>query len=182
MIVAANAAAGNIEGFVYIGMTAFFQATVTFTSQNVGAKNYKSIKKILFIDLILSFIGGLSIGILVNVFNHFFLSLYTDSAEVIELGKIRLQYVALLLVFNGVLDQFAGSLRGMKYSTLPTIVMIVGICGIRLTWIATIFQHFHTLESLYICFPISWIVTSIVEAGLWVVLSKRTIQQGSLAK
>ena len=175
-IVAANSAAANIENFVYIGMTAFFQATITFTSQNIGAKNYKSIGKILGIDLLLCFIGGFSIGIIVNVFSEFFLSLYTDGTAVIETGKIRLRYVALLLVFNGVLDQFVGSMRGMKYSTIPTTIMIIGICGIRLTWIATVFSHYHTLQSLYICFPISWIATSIVEAAVWYKIYRKIIK------
>ena len=36
-VVAGNSAAANIEGFVYMAMNSFYQATISFTSQNFGA-------------------------------------------------------------------------------------------------------------------------------------------------
>jgi Na+-driven multidrug efflux pump len=65
----------------------------------------------------------------------------------------------------------------MGVSTLPTILMVVGICGVRLLWIYTMFPIHHTLESIYLCFPISWAVTSIVEFILWIIVYRRTMAQ-----
>mgnify|MGYP003223046644 CR=1 FL=1 len=47
IVVAGNSAAANIEGFVYMAMNAFYQATISFTSQNYGAGKYNRINRIL---------------------------------------------------------------------------------------------------------------------------------------
>lgn len=179
-IVAGNSAGGNIEGFVYIGMMSFTQATITFTSQNYGAKNYGAIKKILNSTLLLTTLSGFLVGFIVWFFGDFFLSLYTNDPQVMAVGMIRLTYVALLLGLNGILDVYVCSMRGMGYSTLPTIIMLLGICGVRLIWIWTVFPIHPTLEVIYMCFPISWIATSIVQAILWHYTHHRLIKENQV--
>ena len=166
-IIAGNSVGSNVEGFVYIGMTAFSQACITFTGQNMGAKNYKRIPEIVWYNLIFTVIGGLGIGLMIWIFGEFFLGFYTNETAVIDVGMIRLTYVSLPLVLNGILDVFVCSLRGMGHSSVPTIIMIAGICGVRLLWIAIVFNQFHTLESIFLCYPVSWIVTGLVEAIMW---------------
>ncbi len=180
-IVAANSAGSNIEGFVYIGMMAFTQATITFTSQNVGAKNYKAISKIMWLTLLLDCASALIMGVLVCGFGNIFLGFYTNEAAVVEAGMIRVKYVALWLILNGILDIFVASMRGMGYSTLPTALMLVGICGVRLLWLWTVFPNFRTLEMIYICFPISWAFTSLIQGILWLILHKRTLKMSQSA-
>lgn len=176
-IVAGNSAGSNIEGFVYIGMTAFTQATITFTSQNIGAKNYKNINRILWLTLVLVIVSGFLVGFVAWYFGDFFLSLYTNEAAVVEVGKIRLLYVALFLFLNGILDCFVCSMRGMGYSTLPTILMLISICGVRLLWIYTVFASHRTLEAIYFCYPLSWVICSIIQCILWFYLHKQFLKQ-----
>ncbi len=167
VIVAGNSAAGNIESFVYIGVMAFTQACITFTSQNVGAKNYARIQQIFNTTMVMTIIASGSIGFAVWHFGEFFLSLYASEVAVIEAGMIRMGYVGLFLVINGILDVFVASMRGMGYSTLPTIVMVVGICGVRLAWLWIVFPMIRELSVIYMCFPISWTVTSIIQWFFW---------------
>ncbi len=174
-IVAGNSAGANIENFVYIGYMAFNQATITFTSQCMGAGRLDRIKEIMIKTLILVVVGAVVMGAAVYLSGPLVLTLYTDKASVIEVGMIRIRYVASLLVFNGILDVFVNSLRGMGSSSLPTILMIIGICGVRLLWIYTMFPLHRTLETIYLCFPISWVVTSIVELVLWIIVYKRVV-------
>ena len=175
-IVAGNSAAANVESFVYIGMSAFSQACITFTSQNIGAKNYKRVKDIFKTTMLLSIVGASALGFIVWYFGDFFLGLYTSEPAVIEAGMVRLFWVAMLLVLNGILDVFVCSLRGMGYSTMPTILMIVGICGVRLTWLLTIFPLHRSLEVIYMCFPLSWTVTSIILGILWIRCHRKLMQ------
>ena len=168
IIVAGNSASSNVENFVYIGMSAFTQACITFTSQNIGANNLKRVKEIFKTTMLLTIISAASIGFIVWYFGEFFLSLYTSEAAVIEAGMIRLFWVSLFLVLNGILDVFVASMRGMGYSTLPTIVMIAGICGVRLTWLWTVFPIYRSLKVIYMCFPLSWTITSIILGFIWI--------------
>ena len=175
-IVAGNSAGANIESFVYIGMV-FSQATVTFTSQNIGAGNKKQVKKILLYTLGLSTVFGALLGILVNVFGSTCLGFYTNDVSVIEVGLIRLKYVALFLALNGILDCFVASMRGMGFSSTPTIFMLLGICAVRLCWIAIMFPIYNSLECIYLCYPLSWTITSIVQFIMWTICYKK-IQKG----
>jgi putative MATE family efflux protein len=174
-IVAGNSAGANIESFVYIGMV-FSQATVTFTSQNIGAGNKKQVKKILLYTLALSTIFGTLLGVLVNIFGDTCLGFYTNDQSVIDVGIVRLRYVALFLALNGILDCFVASMRGMGFSSTPTIFMLLGICGVRLCWIWTMFPIFNNLPSIYVCYPISWTVTSIVQMVMWQICYKKVMK------
>ena len=49
--VSGSSAASNLEGFVYVSMNAFHQATLSFMSQNYGAGKYDRLKKITFAGL-----------------------------------------------------------------------------------------------------------------------------------
>ncbi|MFR8292193.1 MAG: hypothetical protein ACLVBB_09895 [Dysosmobacter welbionis] len=61
----------------------------------------------------------------------------------------------------GMMDVMVGGLRGIGYSIMPMLVSLVGACGLRLLWIATIFQlpQFHTIQTIYWSYPISWAIT-----------------------
>jgi len=133
--VAGNSAAANIEGFVYIGMGAFSQACITFTSQCAGAGEKQRIKKILWLLVLLMIVSSWTVGSLAWFFGRFFLSFFTNDSSVIDMGMIRMWYVVFWLWLNGVLDIPASSLRGMGYSTTPTVAMLLGIVGVRLLYI-----------------------------------------------
>ena len=167
VIVAGNSAANNVENFVYIGMSAFTQACITFTSQNIGANKLKRVGEIFKQSMILTSISAAAIGFLAWFFGETFLGFYTSDPAVVEAGMVRLFWVTMPLWLNGVLDVFVCSMRGMGKSTGPTILTILGICGVRLTWIWTMFAAYNSLEVIYMCFPISWIITSIVLGIYW---------------
>ncbi|MCF0115002.1 MAG: MATE family efflux transporter [Erysipelotrichaceae bacterium] len=165
--VAGNSAANNLENFVYIGMMAFGQATITFTSQNVGAGKKENISRIMKTTLLLGTLSGFIVSFIVWYFGDFFLSLYTNDLAVIQAGKVRLFWVTLFLCLNGVMDTFINSMRGMGTSGLPSFLMVITICGVRFLWLGTIFQWNPQFEVIYMCFPISWIATSIIEYILY---------------
>ena len=167
VIVAGNSASNNIENFVYIGMSAFTQACITFTSQNVGAQNLKRVKSIFNHSMVLTTLSAMLMGFFVWFFGESLLAFYTSDPAVVEAGMLRLFWVSMFLFLNGILDVFVSSLRGMGYSSLPTIVMLVGICGVRLLWLLLIFPMHRTLTTIYLCFPLSWTVTSIVLGFIW---------------
>lgn len=161
-VMAGNTAAMNIEGFVYISMNALYQAALNFTGQNIGAKKYDRIGRILGICLISVTTVGITFGGLSYLFARNLLGIYTEDPDVIAIGIIRMSYICAPYFICGVMDVFVGSLRGMGYSVLPMLASVVGVCGIRITWIYTVFAINHTLETLYFSYPISWAITACV--------------------
>lgn len=160
-VVAGNSAAGNIEGFVYVSMNAFYQATISFMSQNVGAGKYERINRILFNGLICVVFVGIVMGNGCVFLGKNLIGIYSSSPEVIEAGLIRLKYIATLYAIAGMMDVMVGGLRGIGYSVMPMIVSLIGACGFRILWLATVFQipEFHNVQSIYISYPVSWILT-----------------------
>lgn len=176
VVMSGNAAAGNIEGFVYVMLNAFHQTAVNFIGQNAGAKNYKRIKKILILCLISVSVVGIVAGSVVWALGRPLLSIYiTDSAEAISYGIIRLTFICLPYFICGLMDVSTGALRGMGASLAPMIISVLGVCGIRITWIYTIFRmpEFHTPQYLYFSYTISWTLTFAVQMIAFVFVYKK---------
>ncbi|MCD8039197.1 MAG: MATE family efflux transporter [Lachnospiraceae bacterium] len=175
--VAGNSAAANIEGFVYMAMNAFYQATISFTSQNYGAKEYRRIYKILFAGEAYVIITGVVLGNLALLFGDSLLGIYSSSAEVIEAGTVRLKIICATYALCGIMDVLVGALRGIGYSVVPMIVSLVGACGLRLLWIATVFglPQYHSLRTVYLSYPITWTITLTVHAVTFLIVSRRTL-------
>lgn len=166
VVVAGNSAASTIEGFIYMGMNAFYQATISFTSQNYGAKQYKRIHKILLVGELYAIMVGVIFGNLAVFFGDRLLGIYTKSQEAIEAGMLRLCIVCAPYALCGMMDVLVGALRGIGYSIMPMVVSLVGACGLRLLWIATVFQmpEYHTQQTIYMSYPITWTITMLVHA------------------
>ena len=158
-VVAGNTAASNIEGFVYTSMNALYQTSLSFTSQNLGAKQYHRIDQILVRCLALVLLIGLVLGNGAHLFGRTLLGIYSGEADVIEYGMMRLGVVSVTYCLCGMMDVVAGSVRGLGYSILPMLVSLAGACVFRVIWIFTVFQWQHTLFSLYVSYPISWALT-----------------------
>ena len=161
-----NAAASNIEGFAYVCINAFSQASVNFVGQNAGARQYDRVRKTVLICLACVFVVGLGVGLLFYTFAEQLLSIYiTDSAEAISYGVIRMAFICLTYFTCGMMDSLTGALRGLGASMVPMVICILGVCVFRVAWIYTIFQvpQFHTPECLYLSYPISWVITFVFE-------------------
>ena len=177
-VVAGNSAAANIEGFVYVAMNAFYQANISFTSQNMGAGKYHRLNRILFTAQGCVILTGLITGISCYVGGPVLLTLYTNSSEVIAAGMIRLGYICLPYFIIGIMEVMVGSLRGMGYAVFPMIVSLVGSCLLRIVWLQTVFQieRFHNIETVYAVYPISWVITAIAHIVTYVIVKKRLIK------
>ncbi|MFQ9892296.1 MAG: MATE family efflux transporter [Emergencia sp.] len=160
-VVAGNSAAANLEGFIYFAMNAFYQATITFTSQNVGAKKIKRIDKVLTRGEICVIAVGVFMGIFFVEFGEELLGIYSSSPAVIAAGMVRLRIIGLTYFLCGAMDVMVGALRGMGYSITPMLVSLFGVCGLRVVWLLTLFQipAFHTVNMLFWTYPLTWAVT-----------------------
>ena len=172
-VVAGNSASNNIGGFIYTAMNAFYQSCITFTSQNFGAKNMKNCEKTLFACLVYVTFVGLLIGGITVLLGRPLIGLYANGEEAIGYGMTRLTILALTYFLCGIGDVLVGGLRGLGYSVVPMVTSIVGICGIRLLWIYTAFEANHTLQTLYISYPLSWGITAVVHVICYVFVFKR---------
>ena len=176
VVMSGNAASSNIEGFVYTSMNAFSQTSMNFAGQNHGARQYKRIDRIALVTVLSVTLVGVVLGVSAYLADEFLLKIYiTDSAEAIAYGQLRLKYICLSYFLCGMLDVMTGMLRGIGASLLPMIITVAGVCGFRILWVLTVFgsEKYHTLDCLYLSYPISWIITFAVELLAFVILNAR---------
>lgn len=174
-VMSGNAVSQNIEGFESISINAAAQASMTFTSQNLGAKKHKRIRPIFYYSLVLSIIIWAIIGGIIFTARAPIMSMYTDSSEVLKSAMIRFMIMVPCYIIGGFMDVSTCSLRGLGCSIPPMIVTVMGVCVFRVAWISIVFSKLRTLKSIYISYPISWLITLIVNAALYFILSKKKI-------
>lgn len=170
---AGNAAAANIEGFIYTAMNSFYQAALSFTSQNAGAGEYKRVYKILGLCLLMVTITGFCLGNLALAFGRPLLGIYTSEADVVGFGLMRMKYICTTYFLCGMMDVTVGSLRGLGYSITPMLVSLTGACAFRVVWIFTVFVWSRSLDTLYVSYPVSWLITAAVQLLCFFIAMKR---------
>lgn len=176
LVVAGNAAAGNIEGFVYIVMNAFYHAAMTFTSQNIGARKPSRIPKIILSSSVLSFLSWVVVAAIVLIFPKPLLSLYTNSPIAIDIAIERFHIVSAFYILCGIMEISTGVLRGSGYSIASMIISIIGVCGIRILWVATVFKAYHKFSVLYWSYPVSWIPVIIANFAVFYYIYKKRLK------
>lgn len=180
LAMAGNTAGFNIEAFLVQGSSAFYQSCVSFTSQNLGAGKIKRIKKIVMTCFMCTAVTGIVVGPLATLFGEQLLLIFTDDPEVIRYGIIRMSYMCNTLCLGAVMDVMCGGMRGLGYSVAPMLASLSGACLFRIVWIYTIFQTHHTLEILYLSYPISWTLTFLVHTLCFVWAYHRLKKQNTL--
>jgi putative MATE family efflux protein len=155
-MVAASSASGNVEGFVGTTMNAYYNAAITFTSQNMGAKKYERIDTIAKVCTALVFATWIILSGTTLVFGKSLLSFFTSEPEVIALGIKRLKIMMVAYFTCGIMNVYPGLTRGMGYSILPMLSTLIGACLMRILWVYTVFAWYPTMTMLFVCYPVTW--------------------------
>jgi len=159
IVMAGNGAANSICGFVYVTGNAFYSSAMTFASQNYGAKKTNRVDAVCRWCMLFGILCPLVAGGGAYLFGHQLLGLYSNNPAVIESGLVRLGIVGVAYFLSGYMEVGSGMMRGLGYSLLPMMVTLMGSCGLRILWAAIVFPMFRTPASLYVCIPISWLIT-----------------------
>lgn len=161
-VMAASSAAYNLEIFSYYIMNSFGQACTTFVGQNYGAGKGDRCLKTLKLCLLQNIISTTVISSVILLFAHQLLGIFNTDPEVIATGIIRLKYIFFAYLFSFAQEVLSGYLRGFGVSFIPAACAVVGICGVRLTWIFTIFRQSPSFVTIMQVYPLSLGVTAAV--------------------
>lgn len=169
-------AANNIFGFLYMSVNAVTQSCMSFTSQNYGVKKLKRMDRVLLDCMILSVGVTLTLGCGAYFFGPELLKIYTSDADVIRCGVEVLAFTTVPYFCCGIMDLLPGDLRGMGYSGVPMILSIIGTVGTRIVWIFGLFPAHRSLSFLFISYPVSWILTILMQAVCFCFVRKHVHQ------
>ena len=177
---AAHTAAVSIEGFMNASVAGVFNAAMNFSAQNAGAGKYTRIKKTCGICCAAVMVITMVLGSLMLIFARQLLALYDPDPVVIELGLNRIYIIGFTYWLFGLMNVFAGCLRGMGRSMLPMLASLLGICGLRIVYIYTIFRMSPTLFTLYLCYPASWLTAMLANLVSYYIVSRLLIKHARM--
>ena len=170
-------AANNIFGFLYVAVNSVTQTCMSFTSQNYGVRKYKRMDRILVDCIILTTVVSLLLGCGSYIFGNELLKIYTEDPSVIQCGLEILSYTTVTYFLCGLMDLFPGPMRGMGRSAVPMLLSIIGTVGTRIIWIFVFFPHHRTLSFLFLSYPLSWILTIILQVICFYFVRKKVYKE-----
>ena len=158
VVMAASSAAYNIEIITYDILNSFSQACTTFVGQNFGAGEIKRCKKTLLLCLLEGIISlGVAIA-LILFFGKSLLTIFNGDPQVVETGYIRLMLIMPSHLFSLCYEV----LSGYEISLPPAVLTMLGVCGVRLSWLRWVFPQYKTFMNIMLVFPISLATTALL--------------------
>lgn len=161
VMVAASAAASNVEGFIGTTMNSYYNAAITFTGQSMGAEDYDRIDEIAKVTTVFIFVTWILLGSATLIFGRNLLAFYTSDPAVLDLGMIRMKLMMVVYFTCGAMNVFPGLTRAMGYSVLPMLCTLIGACIMRIVWLATAFKWYPTMTVLFMAYPVTWTLAGI---------------------
>ena len=172
-VIAASAAAFNVEIFAYFVLNSFGQACTTFVGQNRGAGDLERCRKATRICMGQDMIFTAVISALIILSGHALLRIFNTDPEVVRLGYIRILILISAELVNVVIEILSGAMRGHGQSLIPAIVSLAGICGVRILWVYTVFPFSRTFNTIMAAYPISWTITAVALVASYFVMMRK---------
>lgn len=173
-------ATGCLEWILYSGIYACHQTSTAFVGQNYGGKKPLRIIRSIWWGLGIVTVISLTLGLCMFMTGENLIGLFRNDPEVIEWGMKRIRIVFVLYFLCGWMDVISGALRGLGYSILPTIVILLGVCVFRILWIAFIFPEYRTITVLIMAYPITWLTAVTAEGVILYFVCKKLLSRGKL--
>ena len=175
---AANTAAANIDGIIYIAMNSFYHAALAFTGQNAGALRFDRIKRVCALCASMVAVLGLIIGVVCYLLGPWLLSLFgvegtVETSETMRVGMLRLTILGVPYFLCGLMEVMSGMLRGLGASLVSATVSLLGSCVLRVVWIYTVFEAYQRIDVLYVSYPATWIITTLAHFTCFLIILKR---------
>lgn len=172
-VIAASAAAFNVEIFAYFVLNSFGQACTTFVGQNRGAGDLERCRKATRICMGQDMIFTAVISALILLSGHALLRIFNTDPEVVRLGYTRILILISAELVNVVIEILSGAMRGHGQSLIPAVVSLAGICGVRILWVYTVFPFSRTFNTIMAAYPISWTITAVALVASYFVMMRK---------
>lgn len=177
MVMAGNSAAASIEAFVFCAQDSVAQAATAAVSQNMGARTYDRTKRAVLCCTLLEVGFSVTLSIVMILLRRPLLGIYTSDAEAIAAGSVRMVIIGSGFFLNGLMNMMNCAIRGHGYGLLPTAITLIGVCGLRLVWIYTVFAADPGMKLLYLSYPLSWLLTTSAQYICYFTVRKKAFDQ-----
>ena len=166
--VSGSSIASNVGAYTQLIVGGFCTAAYVFVGQNTGAKNMPRIRECMKTSTVTISVLAIGLNTILNLVSFPILMLFApDNPEVVEFARIKLVVNSTFYIMGHLEGLYGSAIRALGKSTLPMIVSVVGICGVRVLWINTVFVWIRHPLTIFFAYGASWTITFIVQAILY---------------
>ena len=152
----------KVEGFCFLPVTSFSVAVTTFVSQNLGARKDERIRKGSGFSIFSTILVIELIGIALYIFAPQLVGLFNSNPDVIAYGVDRAHVCCLFYFLLGFSHIASAVMRGLGKPIIPTVVMMICWCAVRIVSVLTIGEMVHRIELAYWLYPATWLLSSVI--------------------
>ncbi len=179
---AAGTAVNTVEGLMWVTLSSFSNTGTTFVSQSYGAGDMKRAKSSAKYILLITTVLGIFLGATTFLLGDQIMSIFIRG-NLAALDYARQRYMVTFPIYflAGIMSVLPGIIRGYGSSLPPSIISLVGACGIRIVWVFTVFKAVPHMSALFLVHPLTWIITNIALVINFIItynLAKRRIKNG----
>ncbi|MBQ7425191.1 MAG: MATE family efflux transporter [Lachnospiraceae bacterium] len=156
------AAYGKIDVLFWLTVSCLGTAVTTFAGQNYGAGKYERVRRCTREGFAIAAAITIPLSIIMYFYGALFLRIFLTNEDVIAIGNRMIRFLAPFYCTYIAVEIFAGVLRGMGDALVPMFITLSGICILRVMWILLYFPSHHTVETIEMSYPITWITTSVL--------------------
>jgi putative MATE family efflux protein len=172
--VSGSSIASNVGSYTQLICGGFCTAAYVFIGQNTGARNMPRIRECMKTATVTVSVMAIVLNGLLNIISVPLLTLFApNNPEVVEFARIKLIVNSSFYITAHLEGLYGSAIRALGKSTLPMIVSVAGICGVRVLWINTVFVWIRHPLTIFFAYGASWTVTFIVQAILYRRLQKK---------
>jgi putative MATE family efflux protein len=155
--IAAYSIAMRIDSFASLPAMNFSSALSTFVGHNIGANKYERIGKGLWATLKMTSIITISVSILSIIFAKPLMYLFTNDAEVVNVGIQYLYIVSPFYILFSSMFVLMGVLRGAGDTIVPMIFTIISLWIVRIPASYLLSQEIG-VNGIWWGIPVAWVI------------------------
>lgn len=165
---AAWSAYGKLDAIFWMVSTAFGISITTFVGQNYGAGKMDRVRRstrvCLCMDLAVSFV----LVVILIASRSLLFRLFTTDETVVRIGSDMLLFITPWYIVYVFIEVLGGSLRGRGNVIVPVVITLLGVCLLRIIWLAGVLKISPTIHAIIFSYPVTWVITALAFIGYYV--------------
>lgn len=174
-VMAGWVAASKVDNFMYAPITCYGAAVNVFVGQNYGARLDGRVKKGTYIAIVYALATAVLLAIPFMLLRREIVTIFNDDPKVVEVGALAMLYIIPFYTLFGVTEVLSGTMRGVGKSALSAVMSLIGIFVVRLVWMYGAVSTLHTLEMLFLVYPVSWTAYFIIFVAFYLIRGWRGV-------
>lgn len=151
----------RIDGFFQLPLQSFNMTITTFVGQNIGARQYKRVKRGIFAAWLMNSAIILAGCVVLYFGSAGLIRIFTQDPEVIQVGSSMLRIFSYAYLALPIVQVLNGALRGAGLSKVPMYFMLGCFVVLRQIYLMITVPMTNSLNVVFAGWPLTWVVCAV---------------------